>query len=186
MTRFVSRFSRQSTVSRDSKSGTDARFPSEVRKVDGVFGNVVLSLDQQSPGSIPGGATTGEPTGNRLARLFVFRRRFVSARPRTPRGSPAGPWIQECTPVRSARRNYLMRSRRGAYTRLRKPVRRGRNCASARRSADTIQPLSPIVLRPSPDLLIYVARMLHSARPLQSRRRCPQRSRCTSILPARR
>jgi hypothetical protein len=56
MTCFVHCFSRQSPTFRGGLRRTDARFPSEVRVVDGVSGNVGLSLDQESPGSIPGGA----------------------------------------------------------------------------------------------------------------------------------
>jgi hypothetical protein len=39
ITRFLTRFSRQSPTFRGPKLGTDARFPSEVREGDGVVGN---------------------------------------------------------------------------------------------------------------------------------------------------
>jgi len=52
-TRICTRFSRQSPAFRGPKSGTDARFPSEVREVDGVLGNTGLYGVQGVAGSNP-------------------------------------------------------------------------------------------------------------------------------------
>jgi len=78
VTRFFTRFCGQSPTFRGRKSGTDARFPSEVREFDGVLGNVRLSLDQESPGSIPGGAIQSE-NRTKTGRHRTARSSLVSA-----------------------------------------------------------------------------------------------------------
>ena len=54
---FLSRFSRQPPSFWPARSGADARFPSGNRQVDVCRTCLRLTLDQESPGSIPGGAT---------------------------------------------------------------------------------------------------------------------------------
>ncbi len=81
-------FSRQSTISQKLETGSDARFPYEVRQ-NVVIGLVTFPLwEQEVPGSNPGGPTREPKPQRRLAmRLFLCGASGRAWRPRALYGA---------------------------------------------------------------------------------------------------
>ncbi len=65
---FYVSFSRLDAVSGLREPGTDARFPYETRQVDVIDPVSFQPLDQESPGSSPGGATLANPKPHSVLR----------------------------------------------------------------------------------------------------------------------